>query len=77
MEIGCSNGVLSSELAKRCEHLICMDANPTAIQLANQRLTHDHVTVVQGILSGSDGPPTYSWCQFMFSGIQLSGLRRL
>lgn len=50
IEIGCSNGVLSSELAKRCEYLICMDANPTAIQLANQRLTHDHVTVVQGIV---------------------------
>ncbi|XBD42272.1 SAM-dependent methyltransferase [Acinetobacter thermotolerans] len=50
IEIGCSNGVLSSELAKRCEYLICMDANPTAIQLANQRLTHDHVKVVQGIV---------------------------
>lgn len=50
IEIGCSNGVLSFELAKRCEYLMCMDANPTAIQLANQRLAHDHVTVVQGIV---------------------------
>lgn len=56
IEIGCSNGVLSAELAERCEALLCMDANSTAIQLANQRLIHDHVKVVQGIVP-LDLPP--------------------
>lgn len=50
IEIGCSNGVLSAELAERCDYLMCMDANATAILKASERLRHDHVEVVQGIV---------------------------
>src|ERR1700761_6194782 len=31
LEIGCSIGVLSSRLATHCEHLLSLDASPTAI----------------------------------------------
>lgn len=50
-EIGCSNGVLSAELAKRCEQLTCIDAHPTALQLARHRLSAlTHVNIIQGII---------------------------
>lgn len=51
IEIGCSNGMLSQELAPHTGELICLDANTTAIQLAQQRLQdYSHVSFVQGIV---------------------------
>lgn len=48
LEVGCSNGVFSQDLAARCQKLICIDGNATAVQLAQQRLSHvDHVNVLQ------------------------------
>lgn len=48
LEIGCANGFLSELLAKRCQKLLCIDANPKAIQLAKQRLENaDHVEFKQ------------------------------
>ncbi len=51
IEIGCSNGVLSEQLAARCQKLYCLDANQVAVSLAKQRLRqHRHVQVIQGII---------------------------
>ncbi len=48
LEIGCANGFLSELLAERCQKLLCIDANPKAIQLAKQRLEDtDHVELQQ------------------------------
>ncbi|BBP76415.1 SAM-dependent methyltransferase [Pseudomonas gingeri NCPPB 3146 = LMG 5327] len=37
-EPACANGELSVALAPRSDHLLCMDASPTATELARQRL---------------------------------------
>lgn len=51
IEIGCSNGIFSQELAQRTNSLMCLDANDTAIQLAQQRLQdYSHVQVLQRIV---------------------------
>ena len=51
IEIGCSNGVLSEQLAARCQKLYCLDGNQIAVSLAKQRLQqHRHVEVIQGII---------------------------
>lgn len=53
IEIGCSNGVLSEQLAERCAFLYCMDAHITAVELAQARLNHYphfEVDVVEGIV---------------------------
>lgn len=51
IELGCSNGIFSQELAQRTDRLICLDANDTAIQLARQRLhAHSHVQVLQRVV---------------------------
>ncbi|WP_130804012.1 SAM-dependent methyltransferase [Acinetobacter ihumii] len=48
LELGCANGVFSQQLAERCQHLVCVDANERAVYLAQQRLsTADHVKVLQ------------------------------
>ena len=40
-EAGCGIGVLSAHLAERCDHLIAVDASPTAIaEAARQNLPH-------------------------------------
>lgn len=49
LEIGCSNGVLSTALAKRCTHLLCLDANDIAVTQAKMRLPAS-VTVKQAIV---------------------------
>ena len=38
LEIGCSTGVLSEQLAERCENLDVLDAHPKAIEHAQNRL---------------------------------------
>ncbi len=48
LEIGCSNGVFSEQLARRAKHLTSLDANAKAIQLAQKRLDSlSHVQVIQ------------------------------
>lgn len=51
IELGCANGVFSEALAERCQHLLCIDANPTAIQLTAQRNAKcTHVEVRQALI---------------------------
>ncbi|MFH5880553.1 PIG-L family deacetylase [Arthrobacter sp. NA-172] len=51
LELGCSTGVLSAELAQRCEQLLCVDASGKALEWADARLadnpgaTTAHMTV--------------------------------
>lgn len=48
LELGCSNGIFSQELAERCQNLLCIDANERAVYLAQQRLSSaTHVKVLQ------------------------------
>ena len=48
-EIGCSIGVLSEMLAKRCDRLLSVDASELPLQTARQRLApYPNVTVRQG-----------------------------
>lgn len=48
LEIGCSNGVFSQQLAMRSQKLTCIDANSKAIALARARLAAlKHVQVIQ------------------------------
>ena len=48
LEIGCSNGVFSEQLARRSKHLTSLDANSKAVQLAQKRLDSlSHVQVIQ------------------------------
>lgn len=48
LEIGCSNGVFSRLLAKRCHQLTCLDGHAQAVQLAQQKLKdYPHVEVIQ------------------------------
>lgn len=48
IELGCSNGVFSQEIAPRCDLLLCLDGNHQAVTLAQQRLqTLSHVSVTQ------------------------------
>jgi len=50
-EPACANGELSAALAERCAELLCQDLDPTAVQLARQRLTGLHnVSVAAGRL---------------------------
>lgn len=52
-EPACANGELSAALAERCAELLCQDLDPTAVDLARQRLAAlPHVQVEQGRLPG-------------------------
>jgi cyclopropane fatty-acyl-phospholipid synthase-like methyltransferase len=49
LELGGSIGVFSELLAPRCDHLITIDAAPTAVAAARRRLAHEpRTTVVLG-----------------------------
>ena len=37
LEVGCSVGALAVDLARRCDHLLALDASPTAVELARRR----------------------------------------
>lgn len=51
IELGCSNGVFSKQLAKRCGQLLCIDGQPAAVRLARERLKGlAHVDVQQGLI---------------------------
>lgn len=58
-EPGCSVGVLTRQLADRCEHVTACDASPTAVALARQRCADvANVALSAGVLPGDlpDGP---------------------
>jgi 2-polyprenyl-3-methyl-5-hydroxy-6-metoxy-1,4-benzoquinol methylase len=40
IEVGCSIGVLSAGLQRRCDRFLGLDLSPTALQLARRRLAH-------------------------------------
>lgn len=51
LEVGCSNGIFSAQLAQRSKKLLCVDANRKAIELAKAKLHHlNHVEVRQNIV---------------------------
>lgn len=54
LEIGCSIGILSTDLVSRCEKLTCVEGDPTALAQAWQRLP-ESVSLVQAWLP--DGWP--------------------
>lgn len=46
LEIGCAFGLLTEELARRCERLLALDVSTVALARARERLTgQDHVTL--------------------------------
>lgn len=51
IELGCSNGVFSEQLAQRCDYLRCVDGQLEAVKLASERLQNQaHVQVMQGLI---------------------------
>ncbi len=53
LEIGCSIGVLTADLAERCDELVAVDLAPAAVARARERLTdRPHVRVEVGDLAG-------------------------
>lgn len=49
LEVGCSIGVLTAELAERCDDLLAIDLAPAAVERARDRLAgRDHVRVEVG-----------------------------
>lgn len=51
LELGCGIGVMSVELARRCNRLLCLDGQARAVQLASARLqAASHVEVRQGLI---------------------------
>jgi SAM-dependent methyltransferase len=67
-EPGCSVGVLTEQLAGRCQHLLAMDISPTAVANARQRCTkYPNVTIVEGALP--DDLPQASFDLIIFSEI--------
>jgi SAM-dependent methyltransferase len=49
LEIGCSIGVLTHELARRCDALLAIDPAPVALAAARERnQDHAHVTFLEG-----------------------------
>lgn len=53
LEVGCSIGVLTAELAPRCDALTATDVADAALERAAERLRdHPHVRVVRGALGG-------------------------
>ena len=58
LDIGCSTGVLTAELAARADHVTAVDASAAALRRAGTRLRdHAHVELVHGS-TGSDLPRT-------------------
>ncbi|HEY5390125.1 MAG TPA: class I SAM-dependent methyltransferase, partial [Solirubrobacteraceae bacterium] len=47
LDLGCSNGVLTRLLAKRCEHVVAVDGSARAIALASERRLPANVTLVE------------------------------
>lgn len=74
-EPGCSVGVLTLALSKRCDHLIACDISRSAVQRAQKRCEHCcNVEINQQ--DAKDGPPPGTFDLIVFSemGYYLSGL---
>ena len=57
LEVGCSIGVLTERLARRCDRLLAVDVSIAALAQARERLDHaDHVTLERRELP-EDMPP--------------------
>lgn len=57
LEIGCSRGALSEELAARCDELVAIDEGPQAVASARSRLDELHHVVVDVAQVPRDWPP--------------------
>ncbi|WP_159467252.1 class I SAM-dependent methyltransferase [Dyadobacter sp. 3J3] len=55
-EIGCSNGILSEKLARRCTHLLAVDASEIATENARKRLLHYPFVKVREMIIPKDFP---------------------
>jgi SAM-dependent methyltransferase len=55
-EPGCSNGMLSAQLARRCDTLLSTDVNPRAVAAAKQRLASFHNVQVKQQCMPDDWP---------------------
>jgi cyclopropane fatty-acyl-phospholipid synthase-like methyltransferase len=54
LEVGCSIGTLTEDLAGRCRSVLAVDASGAAVRQARQRLEgHDRVRVEQRVVPGS------------------------
>jgi predicted TPR repeat methyltransferase len=48
LEVGCSIGVFTAQLAARCDELVAIDVSPSALALARRRLAGEpHVTLAE------------------------------
>lgn len=70
IELGCGNGVFSHLLTHRCQALLSIDGNHSAVQLARQRLIEaPHTKVLKGVIPDvllalqNEGPPAPSISQ--------------
>lgn len=53
LEVGCASGVLTAELATRCERLTAIDVSQTALDLARSRISDlAHVRLLRGEVPG-------------------------
>ena len=60
LEVGCSIGVVTSELAARADRVLALDVSPVAVQRARERLAdHPHVRVERA--DASEGLPEGRW----------------
>jgi LmbE family N-acetylglucosaminyl deacetylase/SAM-dependent methyltransferase len=60
LEVGCSIGVVTSELAPRADHVLALDVSPVAVQRARERLADQpHVRV--DCADASEGLPEGRW----------------
>lgn len=74
LELGCSIGVLTAMLTKRCSHLLCTDISNAPLQKARQRLKDEpHVFFVQAALPGEYPDGTFELVMMSEVGYYLSG----
>lgn len=60
IELGSSIGVFTDMLAPRCERLVTLDASPTAVALARERLAgRPHLEIVCGVIP--EAIPAYAY----------------
>ena len=57
LELGCSIGVLTEQLAGRCDRLVALDAAPSAVRCARERLAGAPGVTVRCALVPEDLPP--------------------
>lgn len=78
LDIGCSTGVLTAELAGRADHVTAVDASAAALRRAGTRLRdHDHVELVHGSTDSDLPRPTYGLVVLSEVGYFLTGAELL